>query len=94
MSRLLRFHGTTPLARRLRKSSGRIRQLIAEAGGTDVRVFGSAAAGTDGPDSDVHLLFSMKRPLSLLQLGRLVLAPDSALLPDLRERVLAEAIPL
>ena len=57
-------------------------------------MFGSAAAGTDGPDSDVHLLFSMKRPLSLLQLGRLVLAPDSALLPDLRERVLAEAIPL
>lgn len=82
------------MARRLRKSSGRIRQLIAEAGGTDVRVFGSAAAGTDGPDSDVHLLFSMKRPLSLLQLGRLVLVPDSALLPDLLERVLAEAIPL
>lgn len=74
VSRLLRFHGTTPLARQVRRSSRRVRRLIAEAGGADGRVFGSVATGTDGPDS-------------------VDLVPESALRPDLRERVSAEAVP-
>ena len=32
VSRLLRFHGTTPLTLRLRKASGQIRRLIHDAG--------------------------------------------------------------
>lgn len=106
VARLLRFHGTTPLARQLRRHARSIRQLVALAGGSRVRVFGSVAAGTDGPDSDVDLLFSMDRPLSLMELTRLEhqiqeqvgvpvdLVPDSALRPDLRDRVRSEAVSL
>jgi len=106
VSRLLRFHGRSLLARRLRAHSREIRQLIAAAGGSHVRVFGSVAAGADRPGSDVDLLFTAGRPMSLMQLGRLEqrvekllgasvdLIPESALRPDLRDRVLAEALPL
>ncbi len=106
VSRLLRFHGTSPLARRLRGNASRVRQIVAEAGGGRVRVFGSVATGQDRPDSDVDLLFTMGQPLSLMELGRLEqrlvdaigapvdLVPDAALRPDLRERVLAEAVAL
>ena len=106
VSRLLRFHGTSPLARRLRGNASRVRQIVAEAGGGRVRVFGSVATGQDRPDSDVDLLFTMGQPLSLIELGRLEqrlvdaigapvdLVPDAALRPDLRERVLAEAVAL
>lgn len=103
VSRLLRFSGTSPLARNVRRNAGQIRQLVAEAGGTRVRVFGSVATGEDHTDSDVDLLFEMSQPLSLMQLGRLEqrlagslgvpvdLVPESALRPDLRDRVMSEA---
>lgn len=106
VSRLLRFHGTSPLARRVRRNADQIRQLVAEAGGTGVRIFGSVATGEGRPESDVDLLFVMKEPLSLMQLGRLEqrladlldvpvdLVPESALRPDLRERVMSEAVAL
>ncbi|MDN5716743.1 MAG: nucleotidyltransferase domain-containing protein [Janibacter sp.] len=106
VSRLLRFHGTSPLGLKLRRNADRIRQVVTEAGGTQIRVFGSVATGQDRPDSDVDLLFVMQRPLSLMQLGRLEqrltdllgvsvdLVPDSALRPDVRERVLSEAVAL
>ncbi len=106
VSRLLRFHGTSALARRLRANASRVRQIVAEAGGLRVRVFGSVATGQDRPDSDVDLLFTMGVPLSLMELGRLEqrladvigapvdLVPDAALRPDLRDRVLAEAVAL
>ncbi len=79
---------------------------MAEYGGSNVRVFGSVATGDDRPNSDVDLVFTMGRPLSLLELGRLeqrltaVLevevdaVPDSTLRPELKERILAEAITL
>jgi len=106
VSRLLHFHGTSPLGRRLRKRAAEVRRLVAEAGGSNVRVFGSVATGDDRDGSDIDLLFSMGRPLSLMQLGtleqsisRLVecpvdLVPDSVLRPELRDRVLAEAVAL
>lgn len=106
VSRLLRFHGTSPLGRRLRRHSAEIRRIVADSGGRRVRVFGSVAHGLDHPDSDVDLLFTMERPLSLMELARVErqlaelvgapvdLVPDSALRPDLKERVLAEAVPL
>lgn len=104
VSRLLRFHGRSPLARSLRNNAGGIRRVVAEAGGTRVRVFGSVAEGQDGPGSDVDLLFDMREPLSLMQLSVLEqriadllgvsvdLVPESALRPDLRDRVYAEAV--
>lgn len=104
VSRLLRFHGTSPLARNLRRNADQIRQLVGKVGGTQVRVFGSVAVGEDQPGSDVDLLFVMTKPLSLMQLGRLEqqvadlldapvgLVPESALRPDLRERVCSEAV--
>ena len=102
----MRLPGTSALARHRRRKAAQIRQLVAEAGGTRVRVFGSVATGQDRPGSDVDLLFVMKQPLSLMQLGRLEqrladllgakvdLVPESALRPDLKERVTSEAVEL
>jgi uncharacterized protein len=104
--RLLRFHGSTPLARRLRAARPEVLQLVRYAGGEQVRVFGSVVRGDDEDGSDVDLLFVMGRPLSLMQLGRLEdavaaaigaavdLVPESSLPPALRDRALAEAVPL
>lgn len=106
VSRLLLFHGTSPLARRVRRHAREIRDAVAEAGGSDVRVFGSLATGRENSNSDVDLLFTMGPTLSLMQLSVLEnrvaeilgsevdLVPDSALRPDLRERILSEAQPL
>lgn len=106
VSRLLRFHGTTPLARRLRAARPEVLRLIHAAGGEKVRVFGSVARGDDDEASDVDLLFVMRAPLSLLELGRLEdqlsaavgapvdLVPESSLRPALRDRALAEAVSL
>jgi predicted nucleotidyltransferase len=106
VSRLLHFHGTSPLARRLRKHTSEIRRTIANAGGSSVRVFGSVATGLDHEGSDIDLLFTMGTPLSLMQLGALEqqlrsildtevdLVPDSVLRPEFRDRALAEAVPL
>lgn len=104
VNRILRFHGTTPRARLLREHARDIRGLVAESGGTAVRVFGSVATGEDAADSDIDLLFRDRRPLSLMDLGRLEarisellgaevdLVPESALRPDLHERVAREAV--
>lgn len=106
VSRLLHFHGTTPLARRLRKHADEIRRILADADGSNVRVFGSVATGHDHASSDIDLLFTMGTPLSLMQLGALEqrlsdileaevdLVPDSVLRPQFRDRALAEAVPL
>jgi predicted nucleotidyltransferase len=106
VSRLLRFHGTTPLARRVRAHRQEILAIIGAAGGRDVRVFGSLAEGLDGPDSDVDLVFTMHDVLSLMDLARLErdlrgvvgadvdLVPESSIRPGIRERVLREAVPL
>jgi len=106
VNRLLRFHGSTPQARALRDRSAEVRALIRDAGGHRVRVFGSTATGLDTPDSDIDLLFEMRMPLSLMQLStielrlsellgaRVDLVPESSLRPDLRESILAEAVPL
>ena len=106
VNRLFRFHGSTARARALREQSPRIRAAIKEAGGARVRVFGSTADGTERPDSDVDLLFDMRKPLSLMQLStlehelsaligaRVDLVPESSIRPDLRERILQQAVPL
>lgn len=106
VSRLLRFHGSGPLARRLRSCRREVLRLVSESGGSDVRVFGSVATGAERDDSDIDLVFRMGRPLSLMELGALEqrvsdvvgaevdLVPDSAIRTELRERILAEAVAL
>lgn len=106
VNRLLRLHGTSPLSRSLRSHSREIRRLVADAGGRRVRVFGSVATGADRDGSDIDLVFDDLQPLSLMELGRLErriselvhadvdLVPESALRPDLRSRVLEEAVAL
>ncbi len=71
-----------------------------------MRVFGSLATGKDTLTSDIDLLFTMGRPLGLMELSRLEreveeivqapvdLVPESSLRRDFRDRVLAEAVPL
>ncbi|WP_238998246.1 nucleotidyltransferase family protein [Nocardioides limicola] len=80
--------------------------MIREAGGTNVRVFGSVAREADGDGSDIDLLFTMERPMSLFEIGRLEqrladligvpvdLVPESALRPDLADQVTREAVPI
>ncbi len=106
VSRLLRFHGTGPLARRLRAHRAEVLGIVRSAGGSNVRVFGSVATGQEREDSDVDLVFTMGRTLSLIELGELErqvaaavgvsvdLVPDDSIRPAVRKRVLAEAVPL
>lgn len=75
-------------------------------GATDVRVFGSAARGTDRDDSDLDLLVTWPGERSLLDLVglqldlqdalgvRVDLATEHGLHPLLRQRILAEAVAL
>jgi len=106
VSRLLRFHGGGPLALRLRRHGREVRELIDRAGGGNVRVFGSVATGAEHARSDIDLLFDMGTPMGLMELGALEarlaellgadvdLIPAATLRPDLRDRVLAEAVAL
>lgn len=106
VSRLLRFHGKSPLARRVRARRTEILELIGAAGGRQVRVFGSLAEGEDGPESDVDLLAAFSEPIGLMGLSRLEAAlegllgtkvdliPESSIRPGIRDRVLGQAVPL
>jgi predicted nucleotidyltransferase len=80
--------------------------LAERRGATNVRVFGSAARGTARSESDVDLLVTFETGRSLLDLigfkhdvedllhRPVDVVTDRALSPYLRDRVLAEAIPL
>jgi predicted nucleotidyltransferase len=85
---------------------GRVLRIAAAHGARNVRVFGSVARGEAGPDSDVDLLVDLDAGRGLLDhaalmldletlLGRKVdVAVERGLRPAVRERVLAEAVPL
>ena len=106
VSRLLHFHGTTPLARRLRAARRQVIETVKAAGGSNVRVFGSVATGQEHEGSDIDLLFRMDQPLGLMDLAGLEielgtilhadvdLVPDTNIRPTMRERILSEAVPL
>lgn len=106
ISRLLRFHGHTPLARALERNRRAILQRLSRSHAVNVRVFGSVSRGEDGPDSDVDLLVDFVQPPSLFELADLeselgaLLGAPVEIVPaaDLRENVaphaLAEAVPL
>lgn len=106
VSRLLRFHGTTPLAKQLRTARREVIKTVKAAGGSNVRVFGSVATGQEHDGSDIDLLFRMDQPLGLMDLAGLEieletilhadvdLVPDTNIRPTMRERILSEAVPL
>ena len=106
VSRLLRFHGTTPLAKQLRTARREVIETVKAAGGSNVRVFGSVATGQEHKGSDIDLLFRMDQPLGLMDLAGLEielgtilhadvdLVPDTNIRPTMRERILSESIPL
>lgn len=83
-----------------------IRRIAAEHGARNVRVFGSAARGTAGPESDIDLLIDVGPTTSswfppglILDLQELLgcrveVVIERALNPDIREQVLSEAIEL
>ncbi len=75
-------------------------------GATSVRVFGSVARGTEGPESDVDFLVELEPGRTLLDLMALIrewgallgrradVTTPAALHPLLARRILAEARPL
>ncbi len=80
--------------------------IAARYGASDVRVFGSMARGEDDPESDVDFLVSLDPGRTLLDhvglrqdledlLGhRVDVVVDGGISPYLRDRILAEALPL
>ncbi len=106
ISRLLRFHGTTPHAMRLRSMRERLLDELKRHGISNVRVFGSVAEGGDDENSDIDLLVTASEPMGLIAQEKLRadvshivgiavdLVFDHAIRPDLQERILAEAVPL
>jgi len=93
--------------RRLHDARASIERAARRLGACNVRVFGSVARGQDRPDSDVDLLVDfdldthgalplirLRRELDDLLNERVDLATPQLLLPEVAERVLAEAVPL
>ena len=90
----------------LRKYREAIEALAHKHGVTRLRLFGSVARGEAHPDSDLDVLVRMNPERSLLDqiglkqdledlLGRPVdLVSEPALHPQIRDRILAEAVPL
>lgn len=90
----------------LREKRDEILRIAARHGAGNVRVFGSVARGDDDEESDIDFLVAFERGRSLLDhaalwlelqavLGREVdVVSDRGIKPRIRDRVLAEAIPL
>lgn len=83
-----------------------ILRLAAKHGARNVRVFGSAARGDAGPESDVDFLVEMEEGRSFLDLvglwqdleklmgSKVDVIAEGGVSPYLRERILAEAMPI
>lgn len=90
----------------LHKHKEQILQWCADAGASNMRIFGSVARGTAGPTSDIDLLVDLAPETSLFALMSLEekiqnlvgikidLVPESGLKPSIKKEVLSEAIPL
>jgi uncharacterized protein len=96
----------TMIADELREKREEILEIAARRGARNVRIIGSVARGEEDEQSDIDLLVTFDPGTSLLQyvalirelrefLGRRVdVADDKGLRPRVRERVLADAVPL
>lgn len=90
----------TPLGRRLRQHRKALLEAVHNAGGSNLRVFGSVARGEDGPDSDVDLLVDLPPGATLFAvlalegtLERILkVKVDLAPVDSLKSRVLTEAL--
>ncbi|MEW6351856.1 MAG: nucleotidyltransferase family protein [Thermodesulfobacteriota bacterium] len=83
-----------------------ILRLASLHGARNVRVFGSVARGTDDSESDLDLIVDMEPGRSLLDLGglwwdlnevlgtKVDVVTEKGLKKRIRDRVLAEAVPL
>lgn len=90
----------------LRQQRVEILRTASRYGARNVRVFGSAARGDAGPESDIDLLVDLEPGRSLLDLGALLMdlqdllgcpvdvVTEAGLRSRIRERVLREARPL
>lgn len=106
VSRLLRFHGTTELGRRLTRNRAQVIQLARAHGAENLRVFGSVGRSADTPESDIDLLADLRAGTSLFDIARIErelgdllgvpvdLVPADSLRGHLADEVLREAVPL
>lgn len=90
----------------LRRSAADIAAVAARRGASNIRVFGSVARGDADSTSDVDLLVDLDPDRSLFDLGGLLMdltdllgtevdvVTEASLKPRVRQRVLAEAVPL
>jgi len=90
----------------IRANQDVIRRIVEQHGARNVRVFGSVARGEAGPESDIDLLVEAGPSTSAWFPGGLVadledllgrrvdIVTERGLVPELRERVLREAIPV
>lgn len=90
----------------LRSRRSEIVAAATRRGAGDLRVFGSVARGEQRPGSDVDLLVTFEHGRSLLDLGGLIadledllgghvdVVTEVELRPHVRDRVLADAVPL
>ena len=94
------------IAKLLKERREAVVALAARHGARNLRIFGSAARGETGPESDIDLLVKMEEGRSLLDLSALVLelqdllgvkvdvVSEEGLYWLLRRRILREAKPL
>lgn len=96
----------SPVGQRLRRQRGAVIDTAARRGASNVRIFGSVARGDETEESDLDLLVDLDGDVGLVALAGLAreiseivgvdvdVVPADLLKPAMRERVLAEAIPL
>ncbi len=94
------------IAEDIRQKREEIMRIAARHGVTSIHVFGSAARGELGPESDVDLLIEVTGPttpwfpgglvaeLEALMGRRVDVVEAPALRPELKDVILAEAVPL
>lgn len=106
VSRLVRFQGQSPLGKKLRKHRSEVITIAQSHGARDLKVFGSVVTGKEHEGSDIDLLATFDKGVTLMGIVRLEFAlgellgvdvdvvGEKSLRPFLRDRVLGEAVPL
>jgi predicted nucleotidyltransferase len=94
------------LGKLLQQQRDEILRISAKHGAYNVRIFGSVARGEADGESDIDVLVDLEAGRNLLYLGGLLMdlqellqcqvdvVTERGLRPRIRERVLAEAVPL